>query len=338
MLSHMIPLISYYFLRSVAWLKRQGMSIDEVLAALKDVLPLTKDSGQAAFYSTSLGRSLQLAAHVWQGRPIPTEGLLLGALLASRENLNTLGALLEDACGGKDLLELLLNELPFANAKLATIPREHSLSLHLQWSDPIPSENALPIRDPFPDQIPPDARPAPTQNTHWVIPGRLAAGVSAGNLPSSSLTALVNAGVDTFVSLQKSYREYGSSDYRETLRTLAKRPDFPPHPLSFLHFPIPDFGVVKDPDMLALINQLADLLKKGKCLYIHCFGGHGRTGVVLLLLLSATLGQDLKASMELLKTAHKARGCRYCAINQGELEDESQQRQAERLEKVLYSP
>merc|ERR1712107_541898 len=76
---------------------------------------------------------------------------------------------------------------------------------------------------------------------------------------------------DTFVSLQKSYREYGSSDYRETLRTLAKRPDFLPHPLSFLHFPIPDFGVVKDPDMLALINQLADLLKKGKCLYIHCF-------------------------------------------------------------------
>merc|ERR1712107_311409 len=305
--------------RSVAWLKRQGMSIDEVLAALKDVLPLTKDSGQAAFYSTSLGRSLQLAAHVWQDRPIPTEGLLLGALMASRENLNTLGALLENACGEKDLLELLLNELPFANAKLATIPREHSLSLHLQWSDPIPSENALPIRDPFPDQI----RPAATQNTHWVIPGRLAAGVSAGNLPSSSLTALVNAGVDTFVSLQKSYREYGSSDYRETLRTLAKRPDFPPHPLSFLHFPIPVFGVVKDPDMLALINQLADLLKKGKCLYIHCFGGHGRTGVVLLLLLSATLGQDMKASMELLKTAHKARGCRYCAINEGELGRES---------------
>ena len=88
--------------------------------------------------------------------------------------------------------------------------------------------------------------------------------------------------------------------------------------------------------MLALINQLADLLKKGRCIYIHCFGGHGRTGVVLLLLLSATLGQDMKASIEFLKTAHKARGCRYCAINQGELEDMSQQRQAERLEKVLY--
>ena len=86
------------------------MSIDEVLAALKDVLSLAKDGGQAAFYSTSLGRSLQLAAYVWQGRPIPTEGLLLGALMASRENLNTLGALLEDACGGKDLLELLLKE------------------------------------------------------------------------------------------------------------------------------------------------------------------------------------------------------------------------------------
>merc|ERR1712013_154237 len=42
------------------------MSVDEILAALKDVLSLTEDRGQAAFYSTSLGRSLQLAAHVWQ--------------------------------------------------------------------------------------------------------------------------------------------------------------------------------------------------------------------------------------------------------------------------------
>merc|ERR1712158_114642 len=292
--------------RSLSWLERQEMSKKQVLKTLTEILATTMNSGRASFYSACLDRSLQLAAHVWQGYPIPTEGLLLGALLANKENTNALGAVLGNACGGKDLLELLLAEQPFAKDKL--------------------------------DNIPPKQHPAPAEGTHWVIPERLAAGKSAGDLPSSSLKALVDAGVDTFVNLQKSYREYDCSDYRETLKILARKPSFPPHPISFLHFPIPDLDVVKDQVMLALIDQLTDLLKKGRCLYVHCYGGHGRTGTVLLHLLSATLGQDMKASMKVLREAHRARGCRYfCALRHGELEDMSQQQQADRLEKVVYT-
>merc|ERR1712203_100690 len=192
-------------------------------------------------------------------------------------------------------------------------------------------------RDPLPSQIEPGFQPAPTRGTHCVIPERLAAGESAGGFPSTSLIALVNAGVDTFVSLQKSYHEYGCVDYRQTLRNLAGEPDFPPHPINFLHFPIPDHGVVEDEDMLALTNQLVDLLRNGRSLYVHCYGGNGRTGSVLLHLLSATLGKDMQACMEVLRTAHKARGCRHCALKHGGLEDRSQQRQADRLEKIVYT-
>ena len=313
------------------------MSKKQVLKTLTEILTTTMNSGRASFYSASLDRSLQLAAHVWQGYPIPTEGLLLGALLANKENTNALGAVLGNACGGKDLLELLLAEQPFAKDKLDNIPPKE-YNVNLTWSTPLPSESPLPSRGPFPTQIQPKQQPAPAEGTHWVIPERLAAGKSAGDLPSSSLKALVDAGVDTFVNLQKSYREYGCSDYRETLKILARKPSFPPHPISFLHFPIPDLDVVKDQDMLALIDQLTDLLKKGRCLYVHCYGGHGRTGTVLLHLLSATLGQDMKASMKVLRVAHKARGCRYfCALRHGELEDMSQQQQADRLEKVVYT-
>ena len=312
------------------------MSKEQVLTTLNEILAVTKGSGQAGFYSASLARSLQLAAHIWQGYPIPTEGLLLGAFLASKENKNAFGALLGDACGGKDLLELLLAEQPFAISKLDNLPpKEYSVSL--TWDDPVPSQNPLPSRVPLPSQIEPSSQPAPTPSTHWVIPGRLAAGKSAGGFPSTSLIALVNAGVDTFVCLQESYQEYGCTDYRETLRNLARKPDFPPHPINFLHFPIPDFGVVEDQDMLALTNQLAELLRSGRSLYVHCYGGHGRTGTVLLHLLSATLGQDMQACMEVLREAHKARGCRHCALSCGELEDRSQQRQANRLEKIVYT-
>jgi len=323
--------------RSLSWLEGQEMSKKKVLKTLTEILATTMNSGRASFYSASLDRSLQLAAHVWQGYPIPTEGLLLGALLANKENTNALGAVLGNACGGKDLLELLLAEQPFAKDKLDNIPPKE-YNVNLTWSTPLPSESPLPSRGPFPTQIQPKQHPAPAEGTHWVIPGRLAAGKSAGDLPSSSLKALVDAGVDTFVNLQKSYREYGCSDYRETLKILARKPSFPPHPISFLHFPIPDLDVVEDQDMLALIDQLTDLLKKGRSLYVHCYGGHGRTGTVLLHLLSATLGQDMKTSMKLLRIAHKARGCRYfCALRHGELEDISQQQQAARLEKVVYT-
>jgi len=321
--------------RSVSWLQRQGVSTEQVVTTLNEILAVTKGSGKASFYSVSLARSLQLAAHIWQGYPIPTEGLLMGAFLASKENTNAFGALLGDASGGKDLLELLLAEQPFAKSKLDNLPpKEYSASL--TWGDPVPSQNPLPSRDPLPSRIEPSSQPAPTPGTHWVITGRLAAGQSPG-YPSSSLIDLVNAGVDTFVSLQKSYYEYGCTDYRQTLRNLAKKPDFPPHPINFIHFPVPDLGVVEDQDMLALTYQLADLLRNGRSLYVHCYGGHGRTGTVLVHLLSAILGKDMQASMEVLRTAHKARGCNFCELKRGKLEDRSQQRQADRLEKIVYT-
>merc|ERR1711971_1072077 len=147
--------------RSVSWLERQGMSKEQVMTTLNEILAVTKGSGQATFYSASLARSLQLAAHIWQGYPIPTEGLLLGAFLASKENTYAFGALIFDACGGKDLLELLLVEQPFAISKLDNLPpKEYNVSA--TWGTPLPSQNPLPSRDPFPSQILLDSqRPAP---------------------------------------------------------------------------------------------------------------------------------------------------------------------------------
>merc|ERR1711971_232820 len=82
--------------RSVSWLERQGMSKERVLASLNEISAVTQGSGEARFHSTSLARSLQLAAHLWQGSPAPTEGLLLGTLLAHDENTNAFGALVEE--------------------------------------------------------------------------------------------------------------------------------------------------------------------------------------------------------------------------------------------------
>ena len=102
-------------------------------------------------------------------------------------------------------------------------------------------------------------------------------------MTDGQLSAVVEAGVDTFVCLQESYTEYGCNDYRETLQALArgtfmKSKGFPSHEVSFLHCPMPDFGVIADRDFIALIAELKRSMEDGRTLYIHCYGGHGRTG------------------------------------------------------------
>jgi hypothetical protein len=49
--------------------------------------------------------------------------------------------------------------------------------------------------------------------------------------------------------------------------------------------PIVDCGVVEDTLMEALIETLLKDIGDGRVLYVHCWGGHGRAGTVVSLLL-----------------------------------------------------
>ena len=62
----------------------------------------------------------------------------------------------------------------------------------------------------------------PAIGTHWVLPGLLLCGRSPGEMTDGQLSAVVEAGVDTFVCLQESYTEYGCRDYRVALQALAR--------------------------------------------------------------------------------------------------------------------
>ena len=143
---------------------------------------------------------------------------------------------------------------------------------------------------------------------------------------------MVAAGIDTFVCLQTEYTEYGCDVYPETLR----RGPPPPHELRFVHCPIPDFGVLEDESLQALVAELQRELADGHTLYIHCMGGHGRTGTVVANLLMATNDLNFRAAMRTLQLAHRGRGCHgHCALNCGELEDESQTTQSQKMQGVM---
>lgn len=50
-----------------------------------------------------------------------------------------------------------------------------------------------------------------------------------------------------------------------------------------MHWPIPDWGVLPDDEMLALVADVVHKLRDGQDIVLHCGAGIGRTGVVSIL-------------------------------------------------------
>eukprot|EP00760_Papus_ankaliazontas_P004944 PhM_4_TR12291/c0_g1_i1/m.2314 len=166
--------------------------------------------------------------------------------------------------------------------------------------------------------------------THTLIPNMAYCGASPSEGTARAL--VLDHGISVFVSLQSSYNEYGSVDYRRGILSLS--PPLLKHRVRFLHCPIPDFGVVDDASLLALVQELVNLMQSGEIIYIHCYGGHGRTGSVATSLLSVWHGKDVHGALQHLKALHKERSsCRSrgCSLDAGELEAEAQEEQAHRL-------
>lgn len=55
--------------------------------------------------------------------------------------------------------------------------------------------------------------------------------------------------------------------------------------LSFVHFPIRDCGITDDERVLELSRTLVKAISEGEIIYLHCWGGHGRTGTLVCIML-----------------------------------------------------
>ena len=160
-----------------------------------------------------------------------------------------------------------------------------------------------------------DAYASPLDNTHWLFPRKLLCGHSAGQMSDLELRRLVQMGVNTFVCLQTSYDEYGVRDYRHALRQLYPRgicrSSSNSSSITFLHCPIDDFSVLNDTSLVSIIAELQRIITDpGRILYVHCMGGHGRTGTVCISLLAAVEGRDVESAIEEFRRRHRSRrGC-----------------------------
>jgi hypothetical protein len=111
----------------------------------------------------------------------------------------------------------------------------------------------------------------------WVIPGTLLAGEYPGakqqHLAGRKLKTLLAGGVDSFVNLtQAGEKTWGGAPLVPYHRGLPAR---------HRRFPIPDNGVISDAGYDEILEYIRDEIAAGRVVYVHCWGGKGRTGTVV---------------------------------------------------------
>jgi protein-tyrosine phosphatase len=117
----------------------------------------------------------------------------------------------------------------------------------------------------------------PIPNSYWVSPGRFLAGGYPGDLSGDEargkVRRLLAAGVSFFLDLTEEgeLNPYAPLVQDETAgRTIVHR-----------RMSIGDFSIPTLEAMAAILDTIDAALAAGHCLYLHCWGGSGRTGTVV---------------------------------------------------------
>jgi hypothetical protein len=138
-----------------------------------------------------------------------------------------------------------------------------------------------------------------------------------------NLIACLNWGITEFVCLQSEYKgETNNAKWHEKnlrpyhldlKKILNSRVNHPtllpsvPSEIQFKHFPIADLQTISDAETLQIAKEVANDLDNGKVIYLHCWGGHGRTGVIVCIVLHIKFKLTADEAIERCQTCHDKR-------------------------------
>lgn len=119
----------------------------------------------------------------------------------------------------------------------------------------------------------------PINESYWVEPGRFL----AGEYPAAAfvgrtrerLTRFLDAGIDTFIDLTFPHE---LPSYRPILLEQA---DFRKIDIRYKRFSIIDRSIPINGLMTAILDTIDNSLLEGRNVYVHCWGGIGRTGTTV---------------------------------------------------------
>lgn len=113
----------------------------------------------------------------------------------------------------------------------------------------------------------------PIKNCYWVEPGRLLAGEYPRNKDEETsrekLDALLRSGITTFIDLTE--KKEGLQPYSALIGAASHH-----------RFPLRDVSIPRVPEeTMAILDTIDHHIERGQMVYVHCWGGVGRTGLII---------------------------------------------------------
>ncbi|MGD8914968.1 MAG: hypothetical protein PVH35_00125 [Syntrophobacterales bacterium] len=126
----------------------------------------------------------------------------------------------------------------------------------------------------------------PFTRSYWVVPGKFLAGYYPGSRDSvtarEKLKNLFEQGIRHIVSLMERDEENFQGEqfvpYEDQLQTMANEMDLP---IELVHMPIRDMNVPPVEVMVSILDEIDRAMEHNPAVYLHCWGGRGRTGTVV---------------------------------------------------------
>ena len=119
----------------------------------------------------------------------------------------------------------------------------------------------------------------PIIESYWVEENRFLAGEYPGSyspeIMRQRMDAFLEAGVTTFIDLTQSHE---LASYESMLKERAQIYSVN---TSYQRIPIRDHSVPSAVTMTSILNAIDDAINNEGCVYVHCWGGVGRTGMVV---------------------------------------------------------
>jgi hypothetical protein len=128
--------------------------------------------------------------------------------------------------------------------------------------------------------------PVPFPRSYWVIPGELLAGFYPGSKDpkeaTTKLTALISFGIRHVINLMEPDERDNSGHrfvpYADSMESMSAKMGAS---VTFDQLQVKDLSVPTERHMTRILNQIDLCIKHGKPVYVHCWGGFGRTGTVV---------------------------------------------------------
>jgi ADP-ribosylglycohydrolase len=148
----------------------------------------------------------------------------------------------------------------------------------------------------------------PFPNSYWLEPGRILCGEYPRDFDDlgehGGMTAILQAGVRVFLDLTE---EGELKPYRAIALATATSLGIDPGELTFLRHPIRDVSVPRrTQEMRDILRAIRRERHRGRTLYLHCWGGRGRTGTVAGCVLNELLGHRGDEALSVLSARWQA--------------------------------